>query len=75
MKRLLVPSLILLGAVLSAQEPPPAPAADEVNTPVAVVPLEVYDAGKILKGSKIEYAFKVKNAGRAELAILSAKAG
>ena len=74
MKRLCL-LLILLSAFLAAQEPPApvAPAAGPL--PEAVVPLESYDAGNVLKGNKIEYSFKIKNAGKAELAILSAKAG
>ena len=70
--------MILASAFLAAQEPavpaavPPAPAGDQ---PEAVVTQDTFDAGNVLKGKKIEHAFLVKNAGKAELSILSAKAG
>ena len=69
--------LILLSAFLAAQEPPaPAvPSAPSGDQPEAVVSQDTHDAGDILKGKKVEYAFTVKNAGKAELSILSAKAG
>jgi hypothetical protein len=69
--------LLLLSPLLAAQEPAvaPPPAAPVGDQPEAVVPQEVYDAGEVLKGKKVEYAFKIKNTGKAELSILSAKAG
>jgi hypothetical protein len=69
--------LLLLSPLLAAQEPaaPPPPAAPAGDLPEAVVPQDVYDAGEVLKGKKVEFAFKVKNSGKAELSILSAKAG
>ena len=69
--------LVLLGAFLSAQEPPApaAPAAPAGPPPEAVVPQDAFDAGNVLRGKKLEHEFTIKNTGKGELTILSARPG
>lgn len=69
--------MVLASAFLAAQEPAaPAPAAAPVgDQPEAVVVQDTFDAGNILKGKKVEHTFIIKNTGKAELTILSAKPG
>lgn len=55
--------------------PPTAPAVAPENAPKAVVAEDTFDAGIIVKGKKVEHAFIVKNAGKSDLEILSAKPG
>jgi hypothetical protein len=83
--RKLVPLLCMIALPLWAQEvkkveapppaPSPAPAVVPENAPQAVVANETFDAGEVIRGKKIEHSFIVKNAGKSELEILSAKPG
>ena len=83
--RKLLPLLCLIALPLWAQEmkkteapppaPPPAQAVAPENAPQAVVADETFDAGEIIRGKKIEHSFLIKNAGKSELEILSAKPG
>jgi len=77
MKRFILLFLILFAALLGAQAPPapsvpPAPTGDQ---PEATIPQDSFDAGNVLKGKKVEHTFIIKNTGKAELNILSAKPG
>ncbi|MEJ5166637.1 MAG: DUF1573 domain-containing protein [Thermoanaerobaculia bacterium] len=43
--------------------------------PVAFVPENIHDMGNILKGTKIQYSFTIKNTGTAPLKIFKAQPG
>jgi hypothetical protein len=69
--------MLLFGAFLQGQQsqapggqdPPPG------QQPEAVVAQEMFNAGDILKGKRVEHAFIIRNAGTAELVINSARPG
>jgi len=60
---------------ISPPAPPPAPTAVPENAPQAVVADEIFDAGEVIRGKKVEHSFIIKNAGKSELEILTAKPG
>lgn len=43
--------------------------------PVALVPENIHDMGNVLKGTKIQYSFTIKNTGTATLKIFKAQPG
>ncbi len=45
----------------------------EGGKPQAIIEKDIYDAGDVVKGKKVEYSFIIKNAGKAPLKILQAK--
>lgn len=59
---------LLFYLVLLAQE-------DEEKKPKAVFVEENFDAGEVIKGTKVSHTFKIKNEGNAPLKILSAQPG
>ena len=79
--------MCLFGAIVWAQEakkpdapqPPQTPSAPPAAIaqipPQAVVVSEMFDAGDVVKGIKVEHAFVIRNTGKGELEILSAKPG
>jgi len=88
MKKLIL-ALCLITASLWAQEavkvkpavpavPPAAqtaPAVSPENAAKAFVAEDTFDAGNVTKGKKVEHAFMIKNMGKSDLEILSAKPG
>lgn len=47
----------------------------EEGKPVATVPENIHDFGNVLKGTKIQYSFIIKNTGTAPLKIFKAQPG
>jgi hypothetical protein len=88
MKRVFL-ALLLIVASAWAQEavkatppnpaaPPAAqatPAVSPENASKAFVAEDSFDAGNVIKGKKVEHAFVIKNMGKSDLEILSAKPG
>ena len=52
-----------------------APAVSPENAAKASVAEDTFDAGNIIKGKKVEHVFVIKNMGKSDLEILSAKPG
>jgi len=55
--------LALAAVVRAAEAPPPAPHG------VLQVPEATWDAGKVVRGTKLSHAFVLKNVGTAELSV------
>jgi|GEM_PF-2489330 len=51
------------------------PAVSPENAAKAYVAEDTFDAGNVIKGKKVEHAFVIKNMGKSDLEILSAKPG
>ena len=51
------------------------PAVSPENAAKAYVAEDSFDVGNIIKGKKAEHAFVIKNMGKSDLEILSAKPG
>jgi hypothetical protein len=64
-----------LFGVAVAQDKAPAAKAQEGKSPKAVVDQMKTDVGEVLEVQDIEYTFKIRNAGDAELQILNVKPG
>lgn len=72
---LIVSCLLSLPGFAENTETTPASPAEQVKTPKVVVPEMVYEFSDIYEDNEVVHDFVVKNAGEAELDILSVKPG